>query len=114
MHVSTETVGTLTVVAPVGRLDFAAAAAFQAEVERAMAAGGRGTLLLDCAGLDYVSSAGLRVFLIAAKGCQRSGRALALCALQPAVREVFDLSGFSRLFAIHSDRAAALAAGGMT
>ncbi|MBS0396303.1 MAG: STAS domain-containing protein [Proteobacteria bacterium] len=103
----------MTVVVPVGRLDFAASTAFQAEVERVLAAGGPGALLLDCAGLDYVSSAGLRVFLIAAKGCQRGGRVLALCALQPAVREVFDLSGFSRLFAIHPDRAAALAASGM-
>jgi anti-sigma B factor antagonist len=33
----------------------------------------------------------------------------ALCALQPAVREVFDLSGFSRILAVYPDRATALA-----
>lgn len=40
---------------------------------------------------------------------QRVGIPFALCALQPAVREVFDLSGFSRIIAVHADRAAALA-----
>jgi hypothetical protein len=34
---------------------------------------------------------------------------LALCALNPAVREVFDVSGCSRLVAVHADRATALA-----
>ena len=68
-------------------------------------------LIIDCAALDYVSSAGLRIFLLAARTAQRAGISFALCALKPAVREVFDLSGFSRIIAVHADRACGTRAG---
>ena len=66
--------------------------------------------VIDCEGLEYVSSAGLRVFLLAARNAQRAGLNFSVCALQNAVREVFELSGFSRVMAVHPDRAAALTA----
>jgi anti-sigma B factor antagonist len=111
MNVRLETLGLTTLVIPEGRVDFSAAAAFQAQVEQALAAASKApaAVVIDCAGLDYVSSAGLRVFLLAAKGAQRAGLKFAICALKPAVREVFELSGFSRVMAIHADRATALA-----
>lgn len=111
MKVQVEKLGAATVVAPEGRLDFAAAAGLQACLEHALGGGGSviAALLVDCAALEYVSSAGLRVFLLAARAAQRSGTSLALCALQPAVREVFELSGFIRLIAVHADRPMALA-----
>jgi anti-sigma B factor antagonist len=111
MNVRLETIGQTTLVIPEGRLDFGTAASFEKQLERALA----GTthpptaLIIDCAGLEYVSSAGLRAFLITARGSQRAGIRFALCALRPAVREVFDLSGFSRIIAVHADRATALA-----
>ena len=80
------------------------------------ASGGRQALecfasgvLIDCAWLDYVSSAGLRVFLIATRAAKRGGIAFAVCGLRPAVREVFEISGFGQLMAVHSDRSLALA-----
>jgi anti-sigma B factor antagonist len=111
MNVRLESLGPTTLVLPEGRLDFGAAAAFQAQVEQALAGAGTApkAVIIDCAGLDYVSSAGLRVFLLAAKGAQRAGIAFAICALKPAVREVFELSGFSRVMTMHADRATALA-----
>jgi len=103
--------GEVAVVSAGGRLDFSAAAGFQALLEPLFAKGSDvGALLIDCAGLEYVSSAGLRVFLLAAKNAQRAGRYFAVCALQPAVREVFELSGFNQVIALHADRSAALAA----
>jgi anti-anti-sigma factor len=106
-----ESLGLITVMIPVGRLDFGAAAGFQAQVEQTLA--GAETkpagVIIDCAGLDYVSSAGLRVFLLAARSAQRAGLAIAICALQPSVREVFDVSGFSRVITVYPDRATALA-----
>ena len=111
MKVQVEKLGAATVVAPEGRLDFAAAAAFQRCLEQALGSSGSGpaALLVDCAALEYVSSAGLRVFLLTARAAQRTGTSLALCALQPAVREVFELSGFIRLIPVHADRPTALA-----
>ena len=111
MKVRVETLDQTTIVIAEGRLDFGAAPNFQAQVERALAGEGKppAALIIDCAGLEYISSAGLRVFLLAARSAQRSGVAFAVCALNQPVREVFDLSGFSRVMTVHPDRATALA-----
>jgi len=111
LKVRTETLALTTLVIPEGRLDFGAAAGFQRRVEEALAGSGTApaAVIIDCTSLDYVSSAGLRVFLLGARASQRAGIPFALCALQPAVREVFELSGFSRIIAVHADRPTALA-----
>jgi anti-sigma B factor antagonist len=111
MNVRLETVDGVTIVIPEGRLDFGAAASFQTQVEQAIAAAAKSGsgVIIDGGALDYVSSAGLRVFLIAAREMQRRKLSFSLCALKPAVREVFELSGFTRIIAVHADRAAALA-----
>jgi anti-anti-sigma factor len=112
MNSHVEKLGQVTLLVAQGRLDFAAAAPFQAQIGQVMAgAGGAGAaVVIDCEGLEYVSSAGLRAFLLAARNAQRSGLNFSVCALQHAVREVFELSGFSRVMAVHPDRATALAA----
>ena len=111
MNNDIECIGNVTVLVASGRLDFSAAAGFQGKLDQlTSAAEGKGPLIIDCAGLEYVSSAGLRAFLLAARSCQRNGQYFAACALQHAVREVFELSGFARLIPLHADRAAALAA----
>jgi anti-sigma B factor antagonist len=111
VKVRLESLGLVTVLILEGRLDFGAAAGFQTQVEQCLkdAEAKRGGVIIDCADLDYVSSAGLRVFLLAARGSQRAGLSFSICALKPAVREVFDLSGFSRVMAVYADRTAALA-----
>jgi anti-anti-sigma factor len=105
-----ERVGRATVLIADGRLDFGAAAAFQAEVDAALAISATmpGALIIDCGNLDYVSSAGLRVFMLAARAAQQGGIGFAVCALKPAVRDVLALSGFDRIIAVHADRATAL------
>jgi len=112
MNVRLEKLGPVTLVIPEGRLDFATAAAFETQLQDVLGGAGAApaALIIDGAALDYVSSAGLRAILLAARGSQKAGTAFALCALKPAVREVFDLSGFSQIIALHPDRATALAA----
>jgi anti-sigma B factor antagonist len=46
---------------------------------------------------------------LVSRGAKRSGIAVVICSLKPAVREVFDVSGFSQIIEICADRAAALA-----
>jgi anti-sigma B factor antagonist len=110
MNVRFESVALATLVIPEGRLDFGASPGFQRQLEErlAEASPASAALIIDCSALDYVSSAGLRVFLLAARAAQRAGIRFALCALKPAVREVFELSGFSRIMTVHADRATAL------
>ncbi|MFO1540298.1 MAG: STAS domain-containing protein [Chloroflexota bacterium] len=64
---------------------------------RGRPAAGAGTgLVLDGSALAYVSSAGLRVFLTIAKEAKAANVRVAVGALQPAVKQVFDISGFSQ------------------
>lgn len=110
MNLRFEALPEVTYVIPEGRLDFDAAPGFQEAIERVLGAAGKPpALIIDGAALEYVSSAGLRAVLLVARAAQHGGVPFALCALQPAVRDVFDLSGFSRIIAVHADRATALA-----
>jgi serine/threonine-protein kinase RsbW len=99
-----------SLVTPEGRLDFAAATHFEARLSEALdVAGADGlALIVDCASLEYVSSAGLRTFLVTARAAEKAGVLFALAALTPAVREVFELSGFDRMIPLHTDRKTAL------
>jgi anti-anti-sigma factor len=111
MNLRIEAVPEATYAIPEGRLDFDAAPGFQEALERLLGAAGKApaALIIDGAALEYVSSAGLRAVLLVTRAAQRANVPFALCGLQPAVREVFDLSGFSRIIAVAPDRATALA-----
>ena len=106
---STQAEGSIIIVKTRGRLDSGAAKSAE---EGFAAALGQGAphLAIDMTGLDYISSAGLRVLLMVAKKVQQAGGKVALFGLVPNVREVFAVSGFDTIFAIREDRAAALAA----
>jgi anti-sigma B factor antagonist len=81
------------------------------EAEKALIAlldGGANKILLNFGGLDFVSSAGLRIVLATAKKLKASGGELRLCSLNEIVQEIFDISGFSTLLNVHKDLDAAL------
>jgi stage II sporulation protein AA (anti-sigma F factor antagonist) len=61
-------------------------------------------LVVDLSQLDYVSSSGLRVFIIAAKRLQTVNGKIVLCSMKDQVRQVFDLAGFSSMLSIHASR----------
>lgn len=96
------------IVALTGRLDSGAAPTLDQALSPLVEPGGR--LVLDLAKLDFVSSAGLRIFLKTAKQAKTANAGLALCSLNESVRDVFEISGFMTIFAVYSDRAQALAA----
>ncbi len=54
-------------------------------------------VLIDFSTLSYVSSAGLRLILVAAKRARQVGGRLILCGLSPSVRDVFEISGFLKI-----------------
>ena len=69
---------------------------------------GVNSLLLDCSALSYINSAGLRVFLLAAKQLSHTKGQLAFCSLVPNVRLVFETIGFDRILTLYPDRETAL------
>jgi len=65
-------------------------------------------ILIDCADMDYVSSSGLRILLMALKRITLAKGKFALCSLQENIREIFEISGFTNIFDIHLNREDAL------
>jgi anti-anti-sigma factor len=63
-------------------------------------------LLLDCGELEYVSSAGLRSIIVAAKKLKSLGRSFDLCAVRPHIHEAFTIAGFDRLLRLHGSQEA--------
>ena len=107
MDIREDTRGDACLVAVSGRLDSNTAAALEAVLPARVKDNPK--LILDLADTPYVSSAGLRVLLIAAKAARAAGHKLVLSGLSPSVREVFDISGFTSIFAIEADVDSALA-----
>lgn len=61
-------------------------------------------VVLDMAGVEYISSSGLRVLLMLYRALSKRQGALKLCALTPFVAEVFEVSNFTTVFDIHPNR----------
>jgi anti-sigma B factor antagonist len=97
-----------TVLALNGRLDGHSSPMVTERLDSVLARGA-GRLVLDLGGLEYVSSAGLRVFLMAAKKGLASGSSVSFAGLSPAIREVFALSGFLDVLSVQPTVAEALA-----
>ena len=95
-------IGNVRVVAPQGRVDQATAEALRLSLEPHLAActANAAPLILDFSGVPYISSVGLRVLMLAGRQVTAQQGRLALAALQPVVREVFQISRFDMVFKI--------------
>ena len=95
-------------VAPQGRLDAVTVPEFETVLDQSLAAGHL-RLVVDLVDVTYVSSSGLRALLRARRQAQAGGGDVVLCDMNPRVREVFEMIGFTSLFRIfsHADEAAA-------
>jgi anti-anti-sigma factor len=60
----------------------------------------KGAVVLDFTGVEYISSVGLRVLMIAAKQMRTNGARIAIAALQPTVVEIFAISRFDLVFEV--------------
>ena len=89
--------GTAATLKIVGRLDTVTAPALESAVDGCAA--GVQELVLDCGGLEYVSSAGLRVILKAQKLMNAQG-SMKLTGVNETVMEVFDITGFADILTI--------------
>jgi anti-sigma B factor antagonist len=106
MNISVDKGDAALTLALSGRLDGttvqAVEEAFLKELE-----GGATRFVFDLERLDYVSSAGLRVMLLAAKKTRAIGGKLALFGLNDNVKDVFEISGFHKIFALFATRSEA-------
>lgn len=90
-----------------GRVDTVHSSFLEEEVNQLFDKGEK-NVIFNCSEMNYISSSGLRVFLVAQKKAIAHKGKLYLCNLQPAIKEVFKISGFSNLFRIFETQEEAL------
>jgi anti-sigma B factor antagonist len=78
--------------------------AIQSEIEA-----GRHYIIVNCEKLNYISSAGLGVFMSFIEEVRERGGDIKICGLTPKVKHTFEILGFQDLFEMLDDQPAAVA-----
>lgn len=107
MKIKKNKTGNFTVLKIEGRIDTVHSGDLEKEVNKLFDSGEK-HLIFNCEGMNYISSSGLRVFLVAQKKVLSEMGKLYLCNMQPAIQEIFRISGFSNLFKIFATQEEAL------
>jgi len=109
VQIDTTAYADTTVATPHGRVDHRSAAELEAALAPWLEAGRVHSLVIDLSGVEYISSVGLRVLMIAAKKMREQHARLAVAALQSVVAEIFAISRFDRILEVHATLDDALA-----
>lgn len=88
-----------TIVVLNGRIDTSNADQFQQDVAPLME-GENPDIDIDCTDMSYTSSQGLRIFLMLQKSVKARGGKMVMRNMNPQVKEVFDITGFSNIITI--------------
>ena len=99
MQVTITSEGEKTLVKLNGRLDTTNAAEFQASIQPLMSLENP-DIEIDCSEMEYTSSQGLRLFLMLQKNVSMRNGKMVMKNMQPQVKEVFDITGFSSIIKI--------------
>ena len=111
MQCPTHAYADVLVATATGRIDFAGAQVLEGALAPALAQDGpvRG-IVIDLAGVDYISSVGLRVLMVAAKSMRARKASIAVASLQPVVAEIFEISRFHHVVDVRGSVRDAIAA----
>jgi anti-sigma B factor antagonist len=108
MDIEIQTVEKAIIAVVRGRVDTLSSQAFEKGLAAALHEPGK-LLILDLSDLQYISSAGLRVILSAAKILKGTGGEIRLAGTAGSVKKVFQVSGFFSMFKNFETRSDALA-----
>ncbi len=102
MQFSSIQLADVTVAVPVGRIDHSGAPALEQALKPLLERAGtdKAAIVLDFAGVEYISSVGLRTLMIASKEMRGHGARIVLAAPQPVVAEILAISRFDRVLEI--------------
>ncbi|WP_243544952.1 STAS domain-containing protein [Pseudodesulfovibrio tunisiensis] len=98
----------VTILAVDGSLDAEETQILETRV-LALLESGETALLFDFSGLDYINSSGLRVLVLAYQRLKKTAGKVAICGIKDYIQEVFEVSGYDRIFPLFPDRGQALA-----
>lgn len=107
MEISVRKEKNVSVVSVTGRMDAVTAPEFEKSLSELMSKGEK-KFLVNLAGLEYISSAGLRSILVIAKQSKAGQGEVIFSGLRGPVEEVFKISGFHSIFKIFDSEEAAL------
>jgi len=107
MNITKEKIGDFIVLTLNGRVDTNNFHELEQAIGQIFEAG-ENKIVLNCCGLNYISSSGLRIFLTALKQANVRKGTLHLCCMQPAIKDIFNISGFSTIFQIFDTQEKAL------
>ncbi len=99
MEITTDKIGNFVELRLSGRLDTNTSQQLEKELIDIINKG-EDNIIVNFSDLNYISSSGLRVFLVAAKMLDAKGKKLNFCEMRDFIREVFDIAGFSIIFNI--------------
>lgn len=99
MQVTTDHSGAVALAAVAGRVDSSTAQDFEDALVGALDGGGN-RVVLDCRELTFLSSAGLRALLVALKKANAAGGKLVMSGTPDRIREVLEVSGFTRFLTL--------------
>ncbi len=99
MEITVTDAGEVKVIRIEGKLDTQTSSDAQAQLTQLIDQGAT-KLVVNFEKLDYISSAGLRVLLAAAKQLKVNSGELRICSLNEVVQEVFDISGFTTILTV--------------
>ena len=102
MNVTSRRFANAVVVRAAGRLDQDTCETFRGDLLKYVdeAVNGGGAIVLDLSALEYVSSAGLRCFMLASRQAKAQHGRIFVAALQPMVAEIFEISHFNLVFQV--------------
>ena len=112
MQVQSRRFANAVVLQASGRLDQDSCDAFRTDLMKHVEGAARdgGAIVLDLSKLEYISSAGLRCFMLASRQAKSQQGRIFVAALQPMVREIFEISHFNLVFQVFPTVREALAA----
>ncbi|MCJ2165671.1 MULTISPECIES: STAS domain-containing protein [unclassified Pseudodesulfovibrio] len=99
----------ITILAVNGNLDAEGTQTMEEKV-LALLEGGETKILFDFSGLDYINSSGLRVLVLAYQRLKKKEGVVAICGVKDYIQEVFEVSGYDKIFPLYTMRADALGA----
>lgn len=107
VNISVESMKRVNLVTVSGRIDSSNAADFEGSLKELMSSGHH-NLVLNLAGVTYMSSAGLRTLVSTLKECKRKSGDVRLSAPSERVAEVLSLAGLDSLFKVYEVDTAAV------
>ena len=100
MNVTSRPFANAVVLHVAGRLDQDSCDAFRGRLMKTVEDSARegGAVILDLSGLEYVSSAGLRCFMLASRQAKSQEGRIFVAEMQPLVAEIFQIGHFNLMF----------------